>query len=103
MLCSKSCTILAALILVPRRLAVLEAQTGGRGVERHRHKEQGKRVRHGHGHRCYEQQLPLSNLTTTLLGTSYQPATRSLVYKGWLIRDAFQRLLDLLEILRDEV
>ena len=29
--------------------------------------------------------------------------TRSLVYKGWLMRDAFQRLLDLLEILRDEV
>ena len=27
--------------------------------------------------------------------------TRSLVYKGWLIRDAFQRLLYLLEILRD--
>ena len=30
-------------------------------------------------------------------------STRSLVYKGWLIRDAFQRLLDILEILRDEV
>ena len=29
--------------------------------------------------------------------------TRSLIYKKWLIRDAFQRLLDLLEILRDEV
>ena len=29
--------------------------------------------------------------------------TRSLVYEGWLKRDAFQRRLDLLEILRDEV
>ena len=30
-------------------------------------------------------------------------STHSLIYKGWLIRDAFQRLLDLLEILRDEI
>ena len=36
-------------------------------------------------------------------GPVHGPYTRSLVYKGWLIRDAFQRLLDLLEILRDEV
>ena len=30
-------------------------------------------------------------------------ATRSLVYKGWLIRDAFQRLLEVVQIFRDEV
>ena len=34
----------------------------------------------------------------------FSPHARSLVYKGWLIRDSFQRILDLLEIiLRDEV
>ena len=32
-----------------------------------------------------------------------QKYTHSLVYKGWLIRDGFQRLLDFLENLRDEV
>ena len=34
---------------------------------------------------------------------THRYGTRSLVYKGWLIRDAFQRLLDLLELLVYEV
>ena len=65
-------------------------------------------------HSCrYSQSLPLSSIlqlemaTTSEIGASLlsilSPSTRSLVYKGWLIRDAFQRLLDLFEILRDEV
>ena len=45
----------------------------------------------------------LIRISNPLLTPSGISSTHSLVYKGWLIRDAFQRLLDLLEILRDEV